>query len=95
MRGVHALVVARYVLVIVILLSLLGAAFSFGQYSVQGLVISGFEKAAQPDVKTYTKAVCSSQDGIRTCEDRLIVLIDAEEFVAENSEVRGSAQFLE
>jgi hypothetical protein len=93
MKGAGAFVRIRYVLLGVFLIALLGLAFSYGQYSVQGLAVKEIEKAKQPEVKTYTKAFCTEEDGIRDCKDKMVVVIDGKEYVTESSEVKGSAQF--
>ena len=95
MQGVRALVVLRYVLIALLLFSLLGISFAFGQYSMQGLVVQEVEKAGKPDVKTFTKAVCTSDGGVKTCEDKLIMIIEGNEYVAKRAEVRGKAVFFD
>ena len=93
MESVRGFVRLRYALMAVIILSLLGVAFYFGQYSVQGLAVKDMENFAQPDVKTYTKAFCEMENGVRSCVDKFVVVLEGKEYVVENSEVEGSAIF--
>lgn len=98
MEGVQAVGVMRYALLATALIALLAASFLYGKQSVQGMAIAEIEKIRQqeePAVKTYTKAVCNTQGGIRHCEDKLVMVVGGKEYVAENSEVSGKADFLE
>ena len=93
MSNARTVAALRHALLALLGVGLVGLLFSFGNYPLQGFAIKDVEETK--DVQTYTKAFCAAQEGIRHCEDKLVIVMDGSEYIAEESEVRGAAQFPE
>ena len=93
MDRVRVVTVFQHALLALLVIGIVGLLFSIGDYSVQGFAIKNIEETK--DVQTYTKAFCAAQEGIRHCEDKLVIVVDGNEYITKKSEVSGAAQFLE